>query len=97
EACDESAARRLGSRLGVAEALVRFQRLVRARGLAAPLGMAFGHAGTLDARVRRLLAPPAAPAPGWVAAWPWALLLVALSQADAWHAALEACLRVVHF
>lgn len=96
-ACDDVAAVRVGSRLAVAEALVRFQRLLQQRGRVSPLGMAFGHAGALELRVRRLLDPPVGSSPWWVAAWPWALLLLVGSLADGLHEFLESGLSLLHF
>lgn len=96
-ACDDMAARAMGSRVEVAEALVRFQRLGQQRGAGPVLGVAFGRAGALETRVRWLLDPP--PQAPWLTVarwWPWCLLLVAGWQADAVHEALEALLHALH-
>lgn len=97
EACDEAAAQHVGSRLTVAEALVRFQRLRQVEDRAQALGMAFGHDGALKRRVQRLLSPPEAALPAWVALWPLALLALGVVQADGLHTALETSLGWLHF
>lgn len=98
-ACDDRAAARLGSRVAIADALVRFQRLLNERGGSgkglSPLGAAFLQAGMLDRRVRLLLEnPPAGRA--FFGYWPWLLLPLALWQADAVHHGLEMLLEVLH-
>lgn len=98
-ACDAMAAARLGSRYAVADALVRFQRLLNERGESgkalSPLGVAFLQAGMLDRRVRLLLENPPS-ARSIFRFWPWLLLPVVFWQADAIHQALEVLLEVLH-
>jgi Zn-dependent protease with chaperone function len=96
-ACDDHAARRFGSRVAVAEALVRFQRLAQTRGNAPSLGAAFGDADALESRVRLLLDPPSPSAKPWFMTWwPVAALVVTAWQVDALHAALEGLLFLLH-
>lgn len=98
-ACDDMAGASLGSRIAVAEALVRFQRLLNDRGESgkglSPLGVAFLQAGMLDRRVRLLLEHPPL-ARSIFRHWPWLLVPIALWQADAIHQGLEVLLAVLH-
>lgn len=95
--CDEQAARTVGSRIVVAEALVRYQRLLNQHvGPLSRVGVAFAGTGVLEVRVRRLLAPaPVAPR-RLLAFWPWAALAAACLQADGIHTLLEAVLHTLH-
>ncbi|MGH0032938.1 MAG: M56 family metallopeptidase [Myxococcota bacterium] len=86
QACDESAAARLGDRLRVAETLLAVERLLGARAPVASPGSAFG-GSNVAARVRGLVGEPApARLPGWVA-WAAAILFAAALPAgsDALH------------
>lgn len=98
-ACDQIAAATLGSRYTVADALVRFQRLLNDRGGTeqglSRLGATFLQAGALDRRVRLLVEKPR-PRPSTFRYWPWILLPIALWQADRIHHALEAFLELLH-
>ncbi len=98
-ACDDMASVRLGSRLAVADALVRYQRLLSRRGAAGrprpALGVSFAETGTLERRIRFLLEPPV-PARSMGRHWPWVLLPVALWQVETIHQALEVLLAVLH-
>jgi Zn-dependent protease with chaperone function len=96
-ACDESAAVTISSHIAVAEALVRFQRLLNRHVSVAPLGASFGTAGTLEARVKLLLDPPTVSR--WHYAWRWMPLLLlplALWQLDTVHGLLEGLLDLLH-
>lgn len=94
-ACDEAAARSLGSRPQVAEALVRYQRLLNERAFPAAVGAAFGAGGTLTRRVGILLDPPAPPL-RLARLWPWAALALLTWQTDAVHGVLETLLGWFH-
>lgn len=98
--CDATAARRMGSLLVVAEALVSFQRALNRNKLSSStlLGTAFASAEAFEARVRQLLFPErTAPWQLLARPWPWALALLLLWQAEGVHRALEALLRVLHW
>lgn len=100
-ACDEAAALQVGSHVAVAEALVRYQRLLTQRGVGigrgAHLGAAFEGAGSLEARVALLLAPPAVSlSQRLLQLWPWTLLGIAIWQLERLHHGLEALLRLLH-
>ncbi|MFN3430699.1 MAG: hypothetical protein ACK46X_12175, partial [Candidatus Sericytochromatia bacterium] len=96
-ACDDMAARAMGSRLEVAEALVHFQRLAQQRGGSPSFGAAFGGNEALETRVRLLLDPPGPSVwqrvAGW---WMWAVVLAAVWQSDAVHDGLEDLLHLLH-
>ncbi len=92
-ACDEAAAATVGSRLAVAEALVRFQRLVN--GAVAQPGIPFGGDAPIEARVKAVLDVHAAAfAP--LRAWPWVALALLFFQADGIHEVVEAVLGALH-
>jgi Zn-dependent protease with chaperone function len=86
EACDDAAARRLGDRLCVAEAILAAERLLAGR--AAPPRAAaagFGEAG-VEARVRALLADPVERRRSGAAPLAWAsLALLVLAAAEPLH------------
>ena len=92
-ACDAAAAEAIGDHLVLAQALVRYQRLVN--GALRQPGPAFCGEGAVDARVRALLETPA---PGADLRWPWPWLALALVawQADGIHQALEGLLHLIH-
>lgn len=98
-ACDMEASHRLGSPIPVAEALVRFQRLINRQGVpdaAAQAGSAFAHPGGMEARVRGLLDPcPHRPSP--LQHWPWLVLMLAAWQVEPLHRSLEWLLELIHF
>lgn len=95
-ACDQAAASAQGSAILVAEALVRYQRLLNDRAFApAPLGAAFAEAGTLERRVTLLLDPPPSAHP-LIRYWPWAALVLIAWQTDGVHDLLEALLECLH-
>lgn len=98
-ACDQEASLRLGSPLPVAEALVRFQRLMTMQGGTAALahaGAAFAPPGGLEVRVRALLAATShRPSP--MQHWPWLMLVLAVWQAELLHQSLEWLLELIHF
>lgn len=89
QACDEQAAERVGSRLDVAETLLRVERLIRTRGLeSAPLHAALV-GSTLAARVQSLLGDPP-PRTGTADGWGVLVALLGasvLAAAPAHHAA----------
>lgn len=99
-ACDASSAKQLDSAIDIAEALVRFQRLVNAHPPSGPMPLwhaSFGGTGALAARVKLLLSPPARlPFQDAVGVWPWLLLAVGVWQRDGLHLLLEAGLRLLH-
>lgn len=96
-ACDEEAAATVGSRIAVAEALVRYQRLLNRTGPAFALGAAFGGAGQLATRVSLLLDPPAGSRwTRWRPWWPALALSVIALQPDAVHTFLEDLLELLH-
>lgn len=98
-ACDEAAADHLGSPVPIAEALVRFQRLINRCNTASepPLrfGVAFADSGSLEARVHQLMAPPQSKS-SLFRHWPWGLAILALWQIDSLHHVLESLLAVLH-
>lgn len=97
-ACDDVAARAMGSRLEVAEALVHFQRLAQQRGTARAYGAAFWGDDALETRVHLLLDPPAPSVRHRLAsAWPWLALPFVAWQADPIHAGLESLLHLLHW
>ncbi|MNT08798.1 Protease HtpX [compost metagenome] len=96
-ACDEAAAKTVGSRVAVAEALVHFERLAQRRGTTPSLGAAFGGENVLEARVHLLLDAPVASR--WqrvLGLAPWLALGIASWQADALHRGLEGLLFLLH-
>lgn len=92
-ACDQAAAVAVGSRLTVAEALVRFQRLVN--GAVAQPGIPFGGEAHLEARVQAVLDPPVAGSPR-AAAWPWLVAALVVFQAERIHDLVETMLGALH-
>lgn len=92
-ACDQAAAATVGSRITVAEALVRFQRLVN--GAVAQPGIPFGGDAHLEARVRAVLDPPVAGSPR-AAAWPWLVAALVVFQAEQIHDLVETMLGALH-
>lgn len=96
-ACDERAAEAAESRVLVAEALVRYQRLVNQQLHSALWGAAFGDGQALKDRVTLLLDPP--PTTAWrfvQPAWPWLTAFLLALQVDHLHNALENLLGLLH-
>ena len=94
--CDEEAAVMLNSRLVVAEALVRFQRLVNGQAASPTTALSFGGHGGLERRVHALLAEaPRARRDAW-RAWPWVAAAALVASADAVHHLLEQVLGFFH-
>jgi hypothetical protein len=94
-ACDESAARDLGDRLLVAEALLAVERLAGSASTGAP-DAAVGFAGsTVDARVRGLLGPAPAATEGLAGRVALASLVLAIVAADPMHHAVEHLLQAL--
>lgn len=97
--CDHIAACRVGSPIAMAEALVRFGRVLNRPGRPVPFlpGVAFAALETLEARVQELLWPArTAPWRLLLRPWPWGLLALLCWQAEAVHRSLEGLLRLLH-
>lgn len=99
--CDQAAAQACGSRVRVAETLVRYRRAFAHQPTATLAGAvsAFEGAGALEARVRTLLAlkPPPRMAPTQGLGWKLALALgCSVGLASVVHPTLETLLRLLH-
>ena len=96
-ACDRTAARHCGSRIAVAETLVRYRRVFAHRPASPLAGAAFAGAGELETRVRALIAAR----PGVTEAKRpsralWLVLAAITLLAPGMHTGLEALLRLLH-
>lgn len=101
--CDEAAAERAGSRVAVADTLVRFKKQMDVGGRAYAgeawtFGPAFSGSADLKDRVQALLDParPTRLQPAWEL-WPMAVAALAFTQSEPLHRGFEGLLALLHW